>query len=83
MAKARGREMSETIELWFRRTYSLPPTDPRYLAMTRADIEAEYWACHYDDRRRAGKPAEEEFEDDDFDLEAVINEAEADDWEEV
>jgi hypothetical protein len=57
--------MARTYALWFRRTYRLAPTDPRYLQATVEDIEAEYWAYHYE-----ANPVQEEFEDDEFDLEA-------------
>lgn len=66
--------MVGTYELWFRRTFNLPPTDPRFLDMTRGEIIAEYWAHHRDDLRRAGKADDTEFEDDDFDEDAIIAE---------
>lgn len=50
--------MSETMALWFRRHYRLPPTDPRYLAMTPEGIATEFWANHYADRFYAGRPEE-------------------------
>ena len=59
------------MSLWFRRRYNLPPTDPRFLDATPALIAEDYWANHYQDRRDAGKPDEEEIEDDDFDLDAI------------
>lgn len=55
-----------------RRKYGLAPTDPRFLAMTPEDCEAEFWAHYYADRAGEGG---EEYEDDDFDLEAVLQEA--------
>lgn len=60
-----------TIDLWFRRRYGLTLNDPRYLEATEEQIVTDYWAQHYEDRRLAGKPEEEEFEDDDFDLDEV------------
>ena len=71
--------MSETMALWFRRKYSLPPTDPRYLAMTPEGIAAEFWANHYADRFYAGRPEEVEDEDEDFDLDEILRQNEADD----
>jgi hypothetical protein len=44
--------------------------------MSLEDIEAEYWAYQY-----ANKPAGEEFEDEDFDAEAVM--AGGSEWEEL
>ena len=70
--------MAGSLEFWFRRKYSLPPTDPRFLDLTTEDIESEYWAHYY--HENAGK---EEVEDDDFDLEAEIARMNDDDWEEV
>jgi hypothetical protein len=59
--------MANSLALWFRRTYQLAPTDPRFLAATLEDIEAEYWAYHYQDKKVV-----EEFEDEDFDQEAEL-----------
>jgi hypothetical protein len=58
--KARGRALAGTYELWFREKYCLAPTDPRFLAMTEEDIEAEWWAYHYQNSK-----ASVEFDDDD------------------
>jgi hypothetical protein len=73
------------LAFWFRRQYSLAPTDPRFLDATIEDIETDYWAHYY-----ANNPAKEELEDDDFDLEAELRDAEQqsggddpDDWETV
>lgn len=55
-----------------RRKYGLAPTDPRFLAMTPEDCEVEFWAHHYADQAGEGG---EEYEDDDFDLAAVLQEA--------
>ena len=52
---------------WFRQKYSLPPTDPRFLDATTEQMLVDYWANYYSLR-----PGGEEFEDDDFDLEAEI-----------
>lgn len=38
------------MEFWFRRKYNLPPTDPRFLEMTIADIAADYWAHRFTDK---------------------------------
>ena len=37
------------MEFAFRRRYSLPPTDPRYLNATVTDILVDYWAHRYVD----------------------------------
>ena len=70
--------MATSLEFWFRRKYSLPPSDPRFLALTTEDIEAEYWAWYY-----AENNASEEVEDEDFDLDAEIAAMNENDWEEV
>lgn len=70
--------MATSLEFWFRRKYSLPPSDPRFLALTTEDIEAEYWAWYYAENNRG-----EEVEDDDFDLDEEIARMNNDDWEEV
>lgn len=77
------------MSLWFRRRYNLPPTDPRWLSATPEMIAEDYWANYYQDRKDAGKPDEEEIEDDEFDLDAITAEAERaategrDMWEDV
>ncbi len=59
--------MSRTLEAWFRRKYGLPPTDPRFLSMTREDMEVDFWMHHYADR-----PGADDFESDGFDAEEVM-----------
>lgn len=63
--------MSNSMAFWFRRKYNLPPTDPRFLNMTALDFRAEWWAHYY-----ADNGAEEEFEDEDFDLEEELRKIE-------
>jgi hypothetical protein len=58
--KARGKALAGTYELWFREKYNLPPTDPRFLAMTEEDIEAEWWAYKFQENKSSV-----EFDDDD------------------
>ncbi|RVT91414.1 hypothetical protein EOD42_22425 [Rhodovarius crocodyli] len=67
-----GKAQSQTLEAWFRRKYSLPPNDPRFLSATVEMIEADFWMHQYAD----GKAGSEEFEDGDFDLAAEIRRAE-------
>lgn len=70
--------------LWFRRTFNLPPTDPRYLHATLDDMLTEYWAHHYDDMIRSGKDPDDEVEDPDFDAEvAKFLNSPDEEWEEV
>jgi hypothetical protein len=69
--------MAETYQFWFRRKYNLPPSDPRFLALTPEDVEAEYWAYEY-----AEAGGKEEFEDDDFDeIENIDDIQSFDEWE--
>lgn len=63
-----------------RRKYGLSPRDPRFLELTPEEVEAEFWAHHYFEN--AGKG--EEFEDDDFDLEGIMEGlADGGEWEDV
>lgn len=64
--------MAGSYRLWFRITYNLPPTDPRYLAATDEQIETEWWAHQFHN----GKIGDE-IEDEDFDLDAVLAEINA------
>lgn len=64
------------MQFWFRQKYQLPPTDPRFLALTPEDIEVEYWAHQYFEKPDSA----EEFEDDDFDVDAIMAAAEDGDW---
>lgn len=77
MAKSEGKELAQTLGYWFRRKYNLAPTDPRYLDATPHEMLVEYWADHY----HSAPPVTEEFEDDDFDLDALVNNPDA--WEDV
>ena len=61
--------MAGTMEFWFRRKYSLTPSDPRFLDMTVEGMMSEFWAHHYFDNPKA---AEQEVEDADFDLDAEL-----------
>lgn len=62
----------------FRRRYNLPPTDPRFLNATTEDIVTDYWAHYYSENR-----PNEEYEDEDFDREAIEKQIETGDWEEL
>ena len=68
------------METWYRRRYNLPPTDPRFLDASSEEIQLDYWTQHY-----AEHPNDIEDEDDDFDLEQIKADMEAnpDDWEDV
>ena len=56
------------MEFWFRRKYGLTPNDPRFLSLTREEIVSDYWAHQYFDN-----PPKDEICDDDFDLQAEID----------
>ena len=78
-AKALGKELHDSYQFWFRRKYNLSPRDPRFLELTPEEVEAEFWAYHY-----AESTAKEEFEDDDFDQDAILAGLEnGDEWEDV
>lgn len=51
------------MRTWYRVRYNLPPNDPRYLSLTDADVQLEYWTI-----REHTRPAgETEFDTPDFD----------------
>lgn len=62
-----GQELAGSYEFWFRRKYSLAPTDPRFLAMTIDDIQTEWWAHQF-----ADNPNLDIVEDDEFDADAEL-----------
>ncbi len=75
--------MAGSISLWYRRRFNLPPNDPRFLALTPLEILTEYHAHRYDDLYSQGK-LDSLVEDDDFDLDSVLDDMEADDrWEDL
>lgn len=58
----------------------MSPRDPRFLELTPEEVGAEFWAHHYYENAGNG----EEFEDDDFDLDAILNNLESGgEWESV
>jgi hypothetical protein len=81
--------MADTVEFQWRRRYGLPPTDPRFLSATRAEILVDWWAHQF-----ADDPAlrnEVQMDDEDFQAELAEMEAaaaadspgDAEAWEEV
>lgn len=80
-AKTEGLARFKTVEFWYRRKYSLPATDPRFLAVTVDEMLADYYAhLFFDDPKAA-----ETVEDENFDQDAVAREIgfAGDDWEDV
>lgn len=75
-------EQARSVEWWFRDRYRLPPTDPRFLDLSRDDILLEYWTAHYAASIGRGGATFEDV-DENFDLEAILAEAEGDDWTDV
>lgn len=65
--------MAGSVNLWYRRTYRLPPNDPRYLELTPFEILLEYHAYKYDDLYSQGK-LDGFVEDDEFNLDSVLEE---------
>jgi len=78
--KAKAKDRSKSLEFWYRRKFNLAPTDTRFLDTTVEEMLVEHWAWHYLDH-----PNEIEDTDDEFDIEAVKAEMEAnpEDWETV
>jgi hypothetical protein len=69
--------MAQTYAFWYRQRYNLPPNSPLFLTITPEEIEAEWWAVHYE-QNTTGM----EFDDDDEGaadayLQTIIREAEA------
>lgn len=78
------------MEFWFRRKYSLAPTDERFLDLTMPDIMADYWAHRFTDKpSEMNSFVDEDWNEDDIEAEfAAEAEAEAeaalknpDEWE--
>lgn len=79
-ARRNAKRVSQSLAFKFRQRYNLPPTDPRFLDATYDDMVLDLLAWH-----AAENPGDQEFTDDDFNLQAMIDEAnsEPDDFEEV
>lgn len=80
-----GRALSKTAGFWFRKKYNLPPTDPRYLDLSREAILTEYWAYRYEAEPDLD---EKEVRDDTWDKDELLRQfaAEAaidDNWEDA
>ena len=56
----------------------MPPNDPRYLALTAEEIEADYWAWHY-----FNNPKSDSFESDEWDSNALLEAMDGDEWEKI
>ena len=70
--------MAGTLEFQFRRRYSLPPADPRFLSATRAEMLVDYWAHQHADDPNVREPdVTEDFEDELAAFEREQEEAEA------
>lgn len=80
-SKAAGRDLADTLQFWFRKTYRLAPNDPIFLALTVEEIEREFWAWHYSENR--GNVSESEVEDEDFDKDAILRQLESGGWEDL
>ena len=58
---------SRSVAFYVRQAYQLPPSDPRWLALTPDEIYAEYWRLVYYHKHLRGEPvAEAEFTDEGF-----------------
>lgn len=58
-----AQEQARLMRTWYRIRYNLPPNDPRYLDLTDADIQLEYWTI----RTHLAPPGEAEFDTPEFD----------------
>ncbi|EAB4417293.1 hypothetical protein D7B12_17840 [Salmonella enterica] len=59
--------MQNTADLWFRRTFRLPPNHPLYLDTTLEERLTEFWAWQYAENPKLM----ETVEDEGFDLEEL------------
>jgi hypothetical protein len=59
-AKAKGKQLADSYSFWYRQKYNLPPNSPLFLEITPEEIEAEWWAYHYEENKSGI-----EFDDDD------------------
>lgn len=66
-AKEMGRARYSTIEFEYRRRYSLPETDARFLDLTTEDMLADIWAHKFHEDPKLL----DEVEDEDFDPDEV------------
>lgn len=66
-AKQLGRELQNSLDLWYRRTFNLTVNDPRFLNTTRKERLTDYWAWQYADNPKLLDAVEDES----FDLEAI------------
>lgn len=92
-ASERGLALADTPQFRFRKKYSLPPTDPRFLDATMADIVLDLWAhAHADDPQLRNTTTDPHFDAElaDMEAEASVREAQPaikvvadEDWEDV
>lgn len=67
--------MAGTVEFQFRRRYSLPPTDPRFLDATREEVLVDWWAHQHTDD--PGLRNEVAMDSEDYEAEIAAMEADA------
>lgn len=60
--------MAGSVAFWFRRKYSLPPTDPRFLDVSLEEMLADFFAHRFADNPDESK----EVVDDGFDMAAEL-----------
>ena len=67
IAREEGKARHKSYQFWYRKTYNLTSTDPRYLDATLDEMMADYFAHRFFDDPKAA----EEVVDDDFDPDDV------------
>lgn len=56
--------MADTYEFRFRRRYSLPPTDPRFLEATNEEMVLDFWAhAHLDNPKLREESVTDDYEE--------------------
>lgn len=68
-----GLERADTMEFAYRRRYSMPATDPRYLDSSLEDIVLDYWAHRFWDEPKLREEVHNpDFEEDVDEIERLI-----------
>jgi len=75
-----ARRLSKSLGWWYRRTFNLTATDPRYLEATPEAMALDFWTDYYARHPQLGVT---EFENDDFEADVERMLAEDDDWETI
>lgn len=76
--KRQAREQAKSLQWWYRDRYRLQPNDPLFLALTEQDLLLEFWTAYYAAQNAKGEAISFEGEDDDYDLNAILQQLDQD-----